>query len=138
MTTSRKAFLDTNVLVYTVVLDDPRAARATELVRDGCQFSIPVIGEFVTVARRKLKFPWSRIDMALAELATFCPRPAPLEWPTFLDARRIAEQYGYHLYDSQVIAAALSAGSQTLWSEDMQDGQLIDGRLTIRNPFRVN
>ncbi|WP_252263399.1 hypothetical protein [Paracidobacterium acidisoli] len=41
---------------------------------------------------------------------------------------------GYQIYDALVIAAALEAGCTTLYSEDMQDGQKIDG-LTIRNPF---
>ena len=38
-------------------------------------------------------------------------------------------------YDSQIIAAALTAGCTVLYSEDMQHGQLIDGTLTIVNPF---
>jgi predicted nucleic acid-binding protein len=46
----------------------------------------------------------------------------------------IAERYGYSIFDSLIIAAALSAGAKTLYSEDMRDGQAIDG-LTIRNPF---
>jgi len=47
----------------------------------------------------------------------------------------IAAKYGYHIFDSLMIAAALQASCKTLYSEDMQDGQVIDG-LTIRNPFR--
>jgi predicted nucleic acid-binding protein len=47
---------------------------------------------------------------------------------------RIREQYQYHIYDSLMIAAALRASCRTLYSEDMRDGQVIDG-LTIRNPF---
>ena len=35
-----------------------------------------------------------------------------------------------------MIAAALKADSGTLWSEDMQDGMIVDGRLRIANPFR--
>jgi predicted nucleic acid-binding protein len=39
-------------------------------------------------------------------------------------------------YDAFIVAAAVEAGCETLWSEDMQDGQLIDGRVRISNPFR--
>jgi hypothetical protein len=46
----------------------------------------------------------------------------------------IAERYGYSIFDSLIIAAALHAGASTLYTEDMRDGQAIDG-LTIRNPF---
>jgi predicted nucleic acid-binding protein len=49
-------------------------------------------------------------------------------------ALRIAQRYGYHFFDALVIAAALEAGSSTLYTEDMQDGQAIEA-LTIRNPF---
>jgi predicted nucleic acid-binding protein len=48
----------------------------------------------------------------------------------------IAEKYGYGIYDALVAAAALEAGCETLYSEDLQDGQVINRRLTIRNPFR--
>jgi predicted nucleic acid-binding protein len=50
-------------------------------------------------------------------------------------ALKIAEQHGYGIYDALVVAAALEAECAILYSEDFQDGQTIDGRLTIRNPF---
>jgi predicted nucleic acid-binding protein len=49
-------------------------------------------------------------------------------------ALHIAERYGYSIFDSLIIAAALHVGADTLYSEDMRDGQAING-LTIRNPF---
>jgi predicted nucleic acid-binding protein len=51
-------------------------------------------------------------------------------------ALKIAEDRGYGIYDALVIAAALEAGCTTLYSEDLQDGQVLDGKLTIRNPFK--
>jgi predicted nucleic acid-binding protein len=48
----------------------------------------------------------------------------------------LAERYGFSIYDSMIAAAALLADCDTLWSEDMQDGMLIDARLRIANPFR--
>jgi predicted nucleic acid-binding protein len=47
----------------------------------------------------------------------------------------IAERYGFSVYDSMIIAAAKGAGCTTLFSEDLQHRQVIDGTLTIRNPF---
>jgi predicted nucleic acid-binding protein len=49
-------------------------------------------------------------------------------------AVELAERYGFYIYDANIIAAALVAGCDTLYSENMQDGQRI-GLLTIRNPF---
>ena len=43
-------------------------------------------------------------------------------------------RFGFHFYDSLIIAAAQHAGCHTLYSEDLQHGQQIDG-LTIVNPF---
>ncbi|MDB5654248.1 MAG: hypothetical protein JWQ94_1861 [Tardiphaga sp.] len=48
---------------------------------------------------------------------------------------RLAERYGFSIYDSFIVAAALAADCDTLWSEDMQHGMLIDARLRIANPF---
>ena len=49
--------------------------------------------------------------------------------------RALAERYGFSIYDSMIVASALVAGCTTLWSEDMQDGLLVEGRLRIVNPF---
>jgi predicted nucleic acid-binding protein len=54
---------------------------------------------------------------------------------TILEAFRIAERYGFSFYDSLIISAALESGCNTLYSEDMQHGQLIENRLKIVNPF---
>lgn len=48
---------------------------------------------------------------------------------------RLAERHGFSIYDSFIVAAALAADCDTLWSEDMQDGMLVEGRLRIVNPF---
>jgi predicted nucleic acid-binding protein len=52
-------------------------------------------------------------------------------------ALSIAERYGLSIYDALIVSAALLAGCTMLYSEDMQDGQIIDRQLTIRNPFEA-
>jgi predicted nucleic acid-binding protein len=47
----------------------------------------------------------------------------------------LAARYGFSHYDSLILAAALSAGCTTLYTEDMQHGQVIDERLTLIDPF---
>jgi predicted nucleic acid-binding protein len=54
---------------------------------------------------------------------------------THARALRIAERYGLSIDDALIAEAALLAGCKTLHSEDMQDGQVIERQLTIRNPF---
>jgi predicted nucleic acid-binding protein len=129
-----KPFFDTNVILYAFRQDDPRGQVAETLLAAGGALSVQVLNEFVAVARRKLDKNWEQVRRALDILRAFCPKPVPLTVETHERAVHIAERYGYSIFDSLIIAAALHAGARTLYSEDMQDGQAIDG-LTIRNPF---
>lgn len=133
---SDKAFFDTNVFVYAIIQDDPRSDHAEELIAQGGKVSVQVLSEFAAVVRRKTKMPWVEIRRALDGINALCPSPLPITLDTHRDALAIAEKYGYRIYDALIVASALEARCTTLYSEDMQDQQVIDGRLTIRNPFR--
>lgn len=128
-------FLDSNVLIYAFTTD-PRAAAAQRLLEHGCAISVQGLNEFATVARRKLAMSWVELRDALAAIRTVCPTVLPIDLDTHAAALDIAERRGYALFDALVVASALRAGCRTLWSEDMQHGAVIDGRLTIANPFR--
>jgi predicted nucleic acid-binding protein len=132
-----KPFFDTNVLIYIVGEKDKRTMRAEALVAGGGVVSVQVLNELAAVARRKLGMTWEEIGDALAAIRVLCPSPVPLTVETHEAGLRIAAQYQFHIYDALVAAAALEAECTTLYSEDLQDGQIIDGRLTIRNPFRI-
>jgi len=132
---SDKAFLDTNVFVYAIVQDDPRSHEAEELMAEGGTISVQVLSEFVAVARRKTKMPWDEVRFAIENIESLCPNTLPITIDTHKEAIGIAEKYGYKIYDALIIASALEARCTTLYSEDMQDGQVIDTTLTIRNPF---
>ncbi len=97
--------------------------------------SVQVLNEFVNVAHRKLRRPWPEIAMAVSAIRDLCPPPAPITLATHEAALGVANRAGYQFYDALIIAAALEAGCGTLFSEDLQDGQVIEGSLTIRNPF---
>jgi len=133
---SDKAFFDTNVFVYAIIQDDPRSDHAEELIAQGGTVSVQVLSEFAAVARRKTKMPWVEIRRALDGIKALCPDPLPITLDTHQDALAIAERYGYRIYDALIVASALEARCTILYSEDMQDGQVIEKRLTIRNPFR--
>ena len=47
----------------------------------------------------------------------------------------IGLRYDLSHWDALIVAAALATDCDTLYSEDMQDGQVFDGRLTVKNPF---
>ncbi len=132
---SDKAFLDTNVFVYAIIQDDPRSDHAEELIAQGGTVSVQVLSEFAAVARRKTKMPWIEIRRALDAIKVLCPDPLPITPDTHSEAFAIAERYGYEIYDALIVASALEARCSILYSEDLQDRQVIENRLTIRNPF---
>lgn len=132
-----KPFFDTNVILYAFGKDDPRSLVAETLLWQGGTVSVQVLNEFVAVSRRKLNRTWKEVHRALDILGVFCPEPVPLTIETHERAVQIAERYSYSIFDSLIIAAALHATASMVYSEDMQDGQVIDG-LTIRNPFLIS
>ena len=133
---SGKAFFDTNVLVYTIGQHDHRTAVAESLLAAGGIVSVQVLNELAAVMQRKLRMPWEEIVEALAAVRVFCPSPTSLTSETHDAALDLARRHGWHVYDALIVAAALQAGCSTLFTEDLQHGRVIDGRLTIVNPFR--
>ncbi len=131
-----KNFFDTNVLIYAVAKNDARTTKAEELLASGGMISIQSLNEFVSVARRKLGMSWKEVKEFLDLIGILCPKPVPISIDTHRGALAIAERYGVGFYDALIASAALEAGCKTLYSEDLQDGQMIDRQLTIRNPFR--
>lgn len=132
---SAKVFFDTNVLVYMVGQRDERSERAEALVANGGVISVQVLNELVAVSRYKLGMSWEEVREAVDAVRALCPSPVPLTVETHESGLRIAATYGYRIYDALIAAAALQARCAVLYSEDLQDGQLIDRRLVIRNPF---
>ncbi len=73
---------------------------------------------------------------SLAAIRVLCPAVAPLTLGSHERGLHIAQRYGYHIFDALVSAAAIEAGSNSLYTEDMQDGQRVES-LTISNPFSL-
>ena len=130
-----KPFLDTNVLIYAVSQDDPRAEVAEALLAQGAVIGVQTLNEFAAVARRKLKMNWDEIEQALAAFQTLCPNPVPINVETHEQAMGLVKQFHLNFYDALMLSAALQAGCSVLYTEDMQDGQKIGQRLIVRNPF---
>jgi len=128
-----KSFFDTNVLLYLLSGDAGKADRAEELLAAGGVISVQVLNEFASVASRKLGMTWSEIKDALGPVRAVCG-VEPMTVQNHDRAVEIAERYGFSIYDATIVASAIGAGCETLYTEDFQDGQIIE-KLTIRNPF---
>jgi predicted nucleic acid-binding protein len=129
------SFFDTNTLVY-LASDPEKAARTRRLLNDGGTVSVQVLNEIANVTQRKMGFSWPETLEFLA-LVRASLSIVPVSLTIHQSGLRLAERYRLSVYDGMIAAAALEAGCDTLWSEDMHDGLVIDGRLTIVNPFRV-
>jgi predicted nucleic acid-binding protein len=87
------------------------------------------------VATRKLRMSIAEIREVLATYRSVCTI-VPISEETHDVGLQLAEKYGLSVYDAMIVASALLAGCNTLLSEDMQHGQVLGGRLKVRNPFR--
>ncbi|MEQ1545266.1 PIN domain-containing protein [Methyloglobulus sp.] len=129
------SFLDTNMVVYCFSDDDDKRLKALAILATKPVISAQVLNECANVLKRKLNFKLEEIIVVIERLIQEC-HVVPLTAETTLLALSIVERYGFSIYDSLIIAAALSANCTTLFSEDMQHQQVIDGKLTIINPFK--
>ena len=129
-----ETFFDTNVLLYLLSEDAAKADRAEELIASGGVISVQVLNEFAAVTSRKLGMSWGEIRDILLPIRAVCEIEA-VTVETHDRGIEIAERYGFSFYDAMIVASALRGGCKTLYSEDLQQGQVIDRQLRIRNPF---
>ncbi|MFK7933753.1 MAG: PIN domain-containing protein [Saprospiraceae bacterium] len=133
-----KIFLDTNVLIYCYSSSEPDKQFKAQVVASATNATIStqVLKEFADTLSRKFKLSWKEIHQAIEELKNnfivHTNTPTTIE-----DACLLADKYKYSFYDSLIIIAALESDCVVLYSEDMQDGQIIEKKLTIKNPFNT-
>jgi predicted nucleic acid-binding protein len=127
-------FLDTNILVYAYSRDDARTAAARQLLLGGGVVGLQVLNEFASVARSKLGMTWEEVQEAVEKIVVLCPNPISLRLQIHLLALDVCNRYGFSIWDGLIIASALDAGCRTLYTEDLQHGQVIEG-VRIVNPF---
>lgn len=128
-----RVFFDTNILVYAFSTDSKRE-QANATIAEGGVISAQVLNELTHVFRRKQKKEWPAVEAALKLVTLRLAEVVPLTAELHAAALTLARDHGLTIYDALIVSAALEAGCDTLFSEDMQHGRAF-GRLTIRNPF---
>lgn len=138
---SVECFIDTSLFIYQLeAWDERKSATADRIISKGIEsrnacISFQVVQECLNTVLRKAEIPLSTdetkqyLDNVLAPLYR-----VPASLSLYRRALDLQTRYHYGFYDSLVIATALDAGCTRLYSEDLQDGQRIEG-LTIENPF---
>ncbi len=132
-------FLDTNILLYSISrnpAESLKRERAIALLDDDSNaISIQVLQEFYVQATRS-----GRVDAIPHELAAGLIeswtrfRVQEMNLEVLRTALRIRQTYRFSFWDSAIIAAALTLGCDRIYTEDLTDGQSIDG-VTLVNPF---
>jgi predicted nucleic acid-binding protein len=129
-----KVFIDTNILLYLLSSDLEKADQAESILQTGGLISVQVLNEITNVARRKLAMQWAEVNEFLGLIRSIC-QIAPLTLEVHDKGRAVAERYKLSIYDSMIVASAILGECDTVYSEDMQNGLLIDDQLQICNPF---
>ena len=93
-----------------------------------------VLNEVTQVTQRKLRYTWAQTHELINALQGFC-EVVPLTLASHERGRKLAERYGFSVYDAMIVACALLSGARILYSEDMHHGLVVDAQLSIINPF---
>ena len=129
-----KVFIDTNIVIYALGQTSTKTHLAAPLFVGSPSISTQVLSETANVASKRLGLPPSEIRKLITSLETMC-LVTTISMTTIHAALDIRERYNFSWYDSLILAAALEGGCDILYSEDMQNGQEINGQLRIVNPF---
>jgi predicted nucleic acid-binding protein len=134
-----EVFFDTNILVYAAIgsgRDDPKRKLALALIEsENFGTSAQVLQEFYVTVVRKAQTPLTP-EQALDWIDQFVAFPCqPLDHRLVRIAVEISERYQISYRDAAILAAAEALGCRTVYSEDLNDGQLC-GTVRVINPFR--
>ena len=130
-------FIDSNIWLYAVIStgDQKVRAKAKAVVKAGPRvISTQVVNEVCSNLIRKAAFDDERIEKVIRSLYRRCI-VVPVDQDSLLKACGLRRRYAFSFWDSNLVACALLHGCTDFETEDMQDGLLVDGRLTIRNPL---
>ena len=134
MPDANNAFLDSNIVLYALDIDITKRDIAWKLLLGMPCISLQVLNECSNVLNRKQQWPAEEVAKTLGYLLAFV-RVEPTDVATVRSAWKLQARYRFSYYDSLIISVDLAAGCSALYSEDMQHGQVIQGRLTIIDPF---
>lgn len=136
-----RVFLDSNVLVYAAIgtgREEPKRKRALKLIEsEDFGTSAQVLQEFFVTVVRKAAVPLAA-EEAMEWIEQFVAFPCqPIDHQLVRIAIERSERYSISYWDGAIVAAAEALGSEIIYSEDLNDGQLY-GSVRVINPFKAN
>lgn len=136
-----RVFVDTNILAYARDTRMPAKQPIAEAwlsrlatARDG-RISTQVLIEYYAVAThpKKLALTVAAARADCRALQAWLPLTSDLA--LFESGWLLQDRHGFSWWDALIVAAALRQDCSLLLSEDLQHNFVVDGRLTIINPF---
>src|SRR5262245_47905051 len=109
-------FIDSNVILYVASGDVAKADQAERVIAAGGVISVQVLNEVTNIARRKMGMSWDDTRAFLALVRSLLS-VEPLTVETHEAGMLVAERYSLSVYDAMIVASALKANCETLWSE---------------------
>jgi predicted nucleic acid-binding protein len=139
---SQSSFIDSNIWLYRFIINcsDPCAIPKQQIAtritnQDNLIISTQVVNEVCSNLIRKAGFNNSQIQNLLEQLGQGC-EILPVFLETIKSAVILRHQYLLLFWDSLIVASAILGDASILYSEDMQDGLILENTLQIVNPFR--
>ena len=132
------AFIDTNIWLYAFLVTDQseKSSRAKELIQQAePMLSAQVVNEICVNLIKKAGFSEEQISQLIEALYEKYPIVETDE-SILLTASQLRQEYAFSFWDSMIVACALAANAEILYSEDMQNGLVIRGVLQIINPLK--
>jgi predicted nucleic acid-binding protein len=129
--------IDTNILLYALDNFYPeKQSISIQIIADKPLFCSQSLSEFTNVCLRKWKFSKENVAEIINEYLNQCTY-IPITEEMIFFSFEVMNKYRFQLFDSMIISAAIKSGCSILYSEDMNNGQIIEKQLQIVNPFKV-
>jgi predicted nucleic acid-binding protein len=133
-------FIDTNVWLYAFIQsqDQNKSAKAQVLIQQSdIIISSQVVNEVCVNLIKKAHLDERSIRKLINAFYNNWCNVLDVDKNTLLKASKLREEFQFSFWDSLIVSSAILGGAETLYTEDMSDGLLIEGSLTITNPFTL-
>ena len=138
MTENSKCFLDSNIWLYALSNQDEnrkrKAENLIEKIKNRICLSIQVVNEVCLNLKRKSSFDEVEITRLISSFYINY-EVVELNREILLKASELRMKYSFSFWDGLIVASALAANAETLYSEDMQNNLQVENKLKIVNPF---
>ena len=129
-----RVFADTNIVIYAESADDEKSKRARAIIESSPVISTQVVNEVIAALTTKYGFSKSDSHEVATSLMELC-EVVPVDASTVRAAMELSARHQLSHWDALIVAAAVQADCEVLYSEDMHHEQVFAGSVTVKNPF---